>query len=327
MSVASTTGNLTGKGKVSDILQVGAHQTHLLYLNGLRSTATDTLDDRCGYCHTVPALSTHANGTAMPVFSGLSTSTGMVTKYVSGTCNNTYCHNPAGANGSLLLANAGTGTAPLWTDASYLGDTLKTQANCGKCHKSPGDTGFEPAATHNLMTVTATICITCHGHEGDTQGVAGQRHMDGIKYGGGNCDSCHAYDTGGTYTGGIWSGGTWTHTIARDGIGQGWGAHVKHINHIKTRLGIPGALNPVSQVYGSGEPATVCGVCHDNSATHDMGGNITGREVHFSSSTTYQFGAIAPLYNGASGESSLTNPKTCSNVSCHFKETPVWSAY
>jgi predicted CxxxxCH...CXXCH cytochrome family protein len=245
--------------------------------------------------------------------------------YVNATCNNTYCHNPALATGGTLsTVNAGVDTSPTWTNTSYLGDTRKTQANCGMCHKVPGDAGFEPAATHSGMTIATQLCIGCHGHEGDTQGAAGQRHLDGIKYGGGNCDSCHAYDTGGTYAAGVWSGGTWTNATARDGIGEGWGAHVKHINHIKTRLGIATALSPTSQSFGAGQPASVCGVCHDNTAAHDTGGNLTGREIHFSSSTTYQFGLSAPLYNGVPGTPSSVTPKTCSNISCHFSLTPKW---
>ena len=59
-----------------------------------------------------------------------------------------------------------------------------------------------------------------------------------------------------------------------------------------------------------------------------MGGNTTGRLINFGDgSTTYQFGPSAPLYNGSPGTSSSVNPKTCSNISCHFQTTPVWSAY
>jgi predicted CxxxxCH...CXXCH cytochrome family protein len=28
-----------------------------------------------------------------------------------------------------------------------------------------------------------------------------------------------------------------------------------------------------------------------------------------------------------SGTSSSVNPKSCSNISCHFQTTPVWNAY
>jgi hypothetical protein len=34
-----------------------------------------------------------------------------------------------------------------------------------------------------------------------------------------------------------------------------------------------------------------------------------------------------PIYSGVSGTSSATTAKTCSNISCHYFTTPVWSAY
>jgi hypothetical protein len=51
----------------------------------------------------------------------------------------------------------------------------------------------------------------------------------------------------------------------------------------------------------------------------------TGRTIAFPAS--YQFGAAAPVYNGVVGVSSATTLKSCSNLSCHFDSTPVWSAY
>lgn len=341
---AGNTGTQTGTGQVDTTAnsKIGAHQTHLRYLNGARSTAIDTQDDRCIYCHgTLPTSGTHANGTATPVFQGLATNNGaMSATYSAGSCSNTYCHNPAGTGGTLLSTNTGSATTPTWTDANYLADpTLKTQANCGKCHKVPGDTGFEPAATHSGMTISNTDCSGCHGHNGDTAGIAGQRHIDGIKYGGGNCDSCHDYDVvGATYSAGVWTGGTWGKLPYRDGLnpGQGWGAHAKHINHIKTRLGIATALNPVGQTFGVGDPANVCGTCHTNLvANHTMGGS-TVRTINFGDGTykyggstgfSFVFGSTNPVYNGVSGTSSSVNPKTCSNISCHFSTTPVWSSY
>jgi len=264
----------------------------------------------------------------------------MTATYTGVTCNNTYCHNPAGTGGTLDTANAGTDASPDWTNAAYLADgTLKTQANCGVCHKVPGDAGFTSTTSHTGYTIAATDCSECHGHNGDTAGSAGQRHMDGIKYGGGNCDSCHDYDVvGATYAGGIWSGGTWGKN-SRDGLtpNEGWGAHAKHINHIKTRLGIAIALDPVNQTFGAGAPANVCGTCHTNTeaGNHLMGGS-TVRTISFgdamykyggASGFDFRFGVTNPAYNGTSGVSSGADPKSCSNISCHFSSTPVWSSY
>lgn len=71
-----------------------------------------------------------------------------------------------------------------------------------------------------------------------------------------------------------------------------------------------------------------------------MGGS-TVRTINFGNGT-YKYGGASgfsflfdpgapttnpPTYNGVSGTSSSVNPKTCSNVSCHFSTTPVWNAY
>ena len=40
------------------------------------------------------------------------------------------------------------------------------------------------------------VCQSCHGHNGDNAGTeVGKRHMDGVLWGGGKCNSCHWYDT------------------------------------------------------------------------------------------------------------------------------------
>ncbi len=329
VSTASVTGNLTGVGQVSDNVKVGAHQTHLLYSNGVRSTGVETIQGRCGFCHTVPTVGSHANGSSAPLFTGLSVSAGATPTYTGTTCNNTYCHNPAGK--TLNALNAGLATAPSWTNAAYIADgTLKTQANCNVCHKSPGTVAGTILVTsttdHSAFTI-ASDCSGCHGHNGGTTGIAGQRHIDGIKYGGGNCDSCHHYDVvGATYAASVWTGGTWGKSVTGSNA-EGFGAHAKHINHIKTRLAITAALDPVSQTYGSNTPANVCGVCHTNTGADHATSGSTARTINFGGSTTYQFGPSTPLYNGNSTNSSSVNPKTCSNISCHFQTTPVWNAY
>ncbi len=342
---ATNTGTATGTGQVDTTAssKIGAHQTHLRYLNGLRSTANDTNDDRCAWCHgTLPTSSLHANGSSAPAFEGLATKSGaMSPTYVGSTCNNTYCHNPAGTGGTLNSGNAGTGVAPSWTDAAYIADvTLKTTANCNKCHKSPGDTpgAIVLAGTSHSTLIITDSCVGCHGHNGETSGTAGQRHIDGVKYGGGNCNDCHDYDVvGSSLAGGVFSGGTWGKN-SQDGLSpnQGWGAHAKHINHIKTRLSYTGAMNPVSQTFGVGEPANICGTCHTNASGNHTTTGSTARTINFGDGTyryggaagfSFVFGVSNPTYNGTSGISSSADPKSCSSISCHFSETPVWSSY
>ncbi|OGW42016.1 MAG: hypothetical protein A2X57_10820 [Nitrospirae bacterium GWD2_57_8] len=95
-------------------------------------------------------------------------------------------------------------------------------------------------------------------------------------------------------------------------------------------------LDPNADTFGTGAAAAVCGTCHTNTgANHSTSGGGT-RSINFGDGTykeggaagfDFRFGAINPLYNGVVGQSSSVNPKTCSNISCHFKATPVWSAY
>lgn len=348
-SLAGLTGTLTGTGLVSNNVKVGAHQTHLQLFDGFNNYST--VDYRCQGCHgPIPTSGTHANGSSSPIWSTTNISTkwgGRTPTFnaASLTCSNTYCHNPAGTGGTLNAANVGFAVQPSWTSASYIAaGTLKTQTNCNRCHKVPGDTGFTSTFNHGALTAVSD-CSACHNHNGNTTGTAGKRHMDGIKYGGGDCNSCHDYDTvGSTYASSKWSGGTWgkagTNFGAYPLVAEGWGAHAKHINYIKTRLLIAVALDPTNQTFGLGNPANVCGSCHTNLiANHNMGGSTgdpTGRVINFGDSTfkvggttgtLFLFGASNPLYNGVSGTSSGTTGKTCSNLSCHYFTTPVWSTY
>jgi predicted CxxxxCH...CXXCH cytochrome family protein len=306
----------TDTGKVSSNAKTGAHQTHLLFLNGL--SAQGTQDSRCSDCHgTLPASGAHANGSSTPVFQGLATHSGTMTSasFTGGSCSSTYCHNPAGTGGTLNNANTGTGITPSWTNAAYIADgTLKTQANCGVCHKSPGDAGFTSTTTH-VANITQD-CAQCHGHNGGTGGVAGQQHIDGILNGTGSCNSCHGYQAG-----------SWA--AAPTINAEGKGAHEIHITYLTTkRFGTTIALNPASDQYASAATTwtNVCGICHANASTKHRDG-----AVDVALSQTYLFGTspTVALYNGTPATSSATagKEKTCSNLSCHYFTTPVWSTY
>ncbi|WP_224963378.1 CxxxxCH/CxxCH domain-containing protein [Geomonas subterranea] len=306
------TGTLAGIGQVSNDPKVGAHQAHLKRLNGFSNYST--VDYTCQACHgPLPTDFSHINSNSIPVFQGMATKNGAMTASYTGTkCNNTYCHNPAATGGTLLAANAGTAVFPSWTSANYVASGTKSVANCQVCHKVPGNTGFEPAGTHNGMNTDVTDCSGCHGHNGDGSGtVAGRRHMDGVKFGAGNCDTCHGYDVG-----------TWSAFPERSGVVTGKGAHEKHIAYLKTRYNV--TLTPASDAFGVGNSWTqVCGVCH-NGAAHNMGEAIPGTGRTISITPARQFGGSLPVYNGTVGVASSIKPKTCSNVDCHYKETPSW---
>lgn len=319
-------GTATGTGQVSNDTKVGAHQTHLRYLNGLRSTSIDTNDDRCGYCHgALPGSIAHADGSSTPngSWSTLATHNGAMSPNYSGvTCSNTYCHNPAGSGGTMDAGNTGTDTSPDWTDSAYIADgTLKTQTNCGKCHKSPGDAWFTSTYSHSVAI--GDDCSGCHGHNGETSGSVGQRHMDGVKYGAGSCSSCHDYD--------VRPDGNWGTNLKAV---EGWGAHAKHIAHIKewnSTASTPTTLNPTSDAFGGTTFKLVCGVCHTNDpANHAPSGSPNVRTINFgdgSWASMLRFGGNWATYKGVTGTSSSVNPKTCSNLSCHYSPTPVWSPY
>jgi predicted CxxxxCH...CXXCH cytochrome family protein len=233
--------------------------------------------------------------------------------FSAGSCSNTYCHNPAAAvGGSLNSANAGTGIAPSWVNAAYLGDTLKTQANCGMCHKSPGDVGFTSTYTH-AANITQD-CSGCHGHNGNTLGTAGKQHIDGTKFGAGNCDSCHGYQSG-----------SWAAAPAINGEGKG--AHESHITFLTTKRFGTITLAPATDQFASAATTwtNVCGICHDVASGLHRNGTVN---VAINASQAYVFGpgGTVATYNGTPGQLASAN-KTCSNISCHYFTTPVWSSY
>lgn len=333
------TGGITGVGQVSNNPKVGAHQTHLRLFNGF--TNYSTIDYRCGNCHSgsVPSDFVHADGTSSPVFANLAIRNGASPTFNSGnlTCSNTYCHNPAGA-GILASANKGNAIQPSWTSATLLAPaSTKSVANCSKCHLVPdgsGANGFTFQGSHGTITTDtqpANDCSGCHGHNGDATGAVGQRHMDGIRYAAGYCNSCHSYDT---------KSGVWGTDKPTDygGFGKAIGAHAKHIDYLKTRYTPNITLDPVADStagFGAGQAAKICGVCHTNDkAKHmvgdrviDFGGNSSGGNTDSTVFGTVNqkirlVSGTAALYNGSS---TTSTGKTCSNLSCHYFTTPDWN--
>ncbi|MFZ4858145.1 MAG: CxxxxCH/CxxCH domain c-type cytochrome [Desulfuromonadaceae bacterium] len=311
LSASGKTGVLTGTAaQVSNDPKVGAHQTHLKLSLGFSNYSTAAF--RCENCHgTVPVGFAHADGTSSPAFQGLAVRGTSSPTWTAAnlTCSSVYCHNPAGSGILKKATNTGTNIFPSWTGARLLGETThKTQANCGVCHKSPGDSGFEPAGTHTGMTVGATLCAKCHGHEGDSQGKVGQRHIDGKLFGAGSCNSCHGYLADSWATAPVINAG-------------GMGAHAKHITYLTTVRFSPAiTLNPDTDQYASAATTwtNVCGVCHGSTAA-----NHINNTVNVSVSSTYRLSpALLPFYSGTPG--TLVN-KNCSNVSCHYFTTPLWS--
>jgi hypothetical protein len=238
------------------------------------------------------------------VFQGLANNNGgMSASYNAPNCSNTYCHNPAGTGGTLDPANAGTGIAPSWNNPAYIADgSLKTDANCNQCHKSPGNPSFSLAASHTGVTI-ANDCAACHGHNGDATGAEGQRHMDGIRYANGSCDTCHGYPPMTQAQLDARVGAEFANAKLQDYPGGG-GFHSSHL------------LSTVTAADGF----TPCLPCHP-STSHKQGGSAVKREfvnVNDAADTTFVFDSTrTKRYN--------TETATCSNISCHFKPSPAWN--
>ncbi|SNB47899.1 CxxxxCH/CxxCH domain-containing protein [Geobacter sp. DSM 9736] len=323
-SVGLGTGRQTGTiiSEVSDDPKVGAHDAHLRSRNNIGKPSL------CTDCHAVPAtalIAGHMNGSSLPSFSkfvkNVETSTGsnvpytwssgaLISSYSAGTCSNTYCH------GSTLPG--GTDKSPKWNVGSYLDGT---SADCAKCHGNPPTTSVKyPHAAGD------TACSSCHPHDGHKSEVDPLNgvpfHLNGKLEANKYCDTCHDYDTRGV-GGTIWGKG------APMAV-EGFGAHAMHINYLKMRMNAT-YLNPNVDEYGQGYAAAVCGVCHTNDPLkHEKGNRSAPRDITFGESNARQFGSVSDYtlwYNGRTGQSSAVRLKTCSNIDCHYKTSPIWQPF
>ena len=334
MGVGIGVGRQTGivNGNVSSDPKVGAHDTHMRSLNSLGKPTA------CSDCHTVPAtafVSGHMDGSSAPTWSkmvqNIETIPGSARPYTykldsvvpgydssNGTCSNTYCH------GAKLPG--GNDKSPRWNDGTYLnGDRTH---DCSQCHGYPPETSARKAHTPPEYFMT---CTNCHPHNGaraatgitaDGGAVGYDYHVNGNLEALGFCDSCHDYDTRGA-AGLLWG----KNQIAV----EGYGAHAMHINYLKKRMNVT-TMNSNEDIYGTGNFNGICGVCHSrNIADHTQTNRATStRNINFGDDdhrAARQFGPNPPQYNGATGVSSGTTKKTCSNIDCHFKTSPIWQPF
>ncbi len=332
-------------------IQVGTHQQHL---SGQSSTNIATV--RCIECHRVPNNATDNNHlgrrSAEVTFTNASAAgkNGATPTFTAsagaaaGQCSNVYCHGAAMPKGDTSGTKRIVGaTTIFWNQTSYrTRNAVPTAADCGVCHGNPPTTGTVAVNHTAYVGQPTTSCTECHSHF-NANGTLNTPalHINGKLEAATGCNSCHDYDTvGAGYVGGVWSGGYWGKN-SRDGLSpnEGWGAHAKHINYIKTRLGYIVALNATSQTYGAAgtDSARVCGTCHTNNVANHTTAGSTVRTINFGDSsflmgstggTSLLFGttfpADNPLYNGVSGTSKSTTAKTCSNISCHYFTSPNW---
>jgi predicted CxxxxCH...CXXCH cytochrome family protein len=309
--------------------EIGAHEAHL------NATHTLSLAIACNECHIdpnetvgtyeqkvntanhnddalpaeVPLLGTLANdGTATPSYSGAP----------GGTCSTTYCHDGTTFDLGYSTAVQIEFETPDWNTPIMAGDAT----DCDNCH------GYPPDPPHPAPAID---CTSCHDHVNATndgfkpQGtpVTGgvEEHVNGALEVQADCDNCHGYPP-----------------TPGDGhpnqAVEGKGAHATHVDHLE-QIWINqysgSARDKANDVFGVGTPGFICGACHTNTAAgnHQVG----DRNINFDNVNIYRFtNSGSPTYNGTVGTPGATLPagtyeKTCSNVSCHFTETPEWHPY
>jgi len=298
--------------------EVGAHLSHLTATHNYSAPVA------CNTCHIVP---TNANSVghidsllpAEITFSGTAlinprTVVGTPT-YSSATsqCSNVYCHD----RNRFKNGYADDSTAPAynptptWNSPMMVGNVN----DCNMCH------GYPPGGSHVQGNPS---CSTCHSDVSSVNQISfvtPTMHINGnVEGSGGACNSCHGYPP---------AKGDGKLAMLINGItptvleGKSEFGHLKHVRHLASLNSI--TTNPGSDAFGAGNVLILCGTCHDmTGSNHSMDGNGT-RNINFNASTTYQFGGAAPKYNGSVGVSSSTKLKSCSNVSCHFQDSPGWT--
>lgn len=320
------TGISTDGNTIATDIRVGAHFVHL------SSTYAKKL--KCNECHTVPAgpfdgthMATQRYNSQTLTFSQASTAVKNTTvpaftagtAVAAATCTTTFCH----GSKMPLGDTSGTDKSPLW-NANLTTGTPGT-AECARCHGNPPTAGTS-AGVHSGQTAT-TSCGGCHNLVVNGSGAIINKslHMNGTVEAVTACNGCHDYDT---------NGGTWglvkSMNYGGTATAEGRGAHYKHIEYLKSGIkngGVPVTLNPATDTYGGSAFNLVCGFCHDtNISAHTTGTPTNPRSIIFAA--TRNFGGTATFNGVTNGNvSSSVSPKSCSNLDCHYRTSPIWATY
>ena len=254
---------------------------------------------------------------------------GQYGKFECSTChsaNKADLDNGTDFNIKRVRATISTPDATAWGSSGAVTTSVRfTDAN-----DSPTGVGFGDDS--DAHTTSNRVCEACHSqnkyhnynvadntlntHNNNTNCVSCHKHSEGFK-GGGNCASCHDYPPDP-------AAGNAAFAV------EGEGRHPEHVSHLVTLLGT-GALDPDLDAFGDAKTIAICGACHDmTAANHETGGgtrviNFGGDPGTATDDNDYRFApAGSPSYLGTQGQPSTSVEKRCSNVSCHFQETPVW---
>ena len=325
------TGISTDGNTAATDIRVGAHFVHL------SSTYAKKL--KCNECHTVPSNpfdGTHTAGVRFVsqtlTFSQASTAikNATTTAFIPSTsttpigCTTTFCH----GSKMPLGDTSGTDKSPTWN--ANLTTGTPGAVECARCHGNPPTAGTS-AGIHSGATAT-TGCAGCHPQVVSGTGAIINKamHMDGAVQAVTACNGCHDYDTNN-------AGLNWgnvknvNYGIGTEGRGGALGtAHAKHIEYLKTKYAV--TLNPATDLYGGVTFQVVCGPCHSwNTSNHSTGTPSASRSINLGADTTptaypLTFGGT-PTFNGLYNTSSGANPKSCSNIDCHYRTSPIWSTY
>ncbi len=256
-------------------------------------TAKNSDETRCANCHGDfdSGFVTGMAGRHQTTTSG--DADGQIAAFHDGTDKCYTCHSyKAGDNTYYNIANSPVGqhrdgTIQINTNVGFADNGASV--GCAKCHSSNDGTADEQ---HEFVDTTS-------------------RWTRNSSFNGPpvSCATCHAYPPAP-------GDGKTAQAV------EGKGAHAKHVTHIAARAGV--TLDPLNDTFTGATSTAVCGVCHNVSsgANHSTAGGTRNLLIPAAS---YQFGSTAPTYNGTVGQSSSVDPKSCSSVDCHFKETPVWA--
>jgi predicted CxxxxCH...CXXCH cytochrome family protein len=272
----------------------------------------------CGLCHTGATTTTYASANHFDGNIDVAVGPTNITKHAAGSgyssCSNITCHNGPASN-------------PFTAPAATWGATL----DCAGCHAYP------PANTNHTGVNPATVgvCNDCHNNVVATTSLTTpsqsaftsiQEHMNGTVEGG-KCDSCHGYPPVKSLTnanGPVGYNANYSSARMQNYSGGG-GVH-----------DVAGHLAPTLKASQGIRQAKIdaCKNCHGDtfaSGQHNQASagfsNFSTKFVQVVVDANFKFDKNRPIvYNGTRLVSGSKTTGTCSNVSCHFQKSPVWSS-